>query len=226
MSGKSKRYFAVGMILTLSVIISLTVNREITRPKLRKLHFKAKQYSYDPHRVVVNRGDTLQISLESEDVTHGFYLEGYDFDAYVRAQFPYFWLKKNPGDTESVPEHAGHMHDEESDDEYVEDEDWDDDDEDWDDEEEEEEESDYITVTDYKIVTNRTGKFRYRCSVTCGTMHPFMQGELIVKPNNEYALGIGLSLGIFVSMLVGFAPGRKRTHVADNSETTERKNGE
>ncbi len=219
MNGKSKKYFAVSIILILSVVISLLVNREVTRPKLRKLHFKAKQYSYDPHRVVVNRGDTLQISLESEDVTHGFYLEGYDFDAYVRAQFPYFWLKKNPGDTESVSEQAGHMHDDESDVEE-------DEDEDWDDEEEEEEESDYITVTDYKIVANRTGKFRYRCSVTCGTMHPFMQGELIVKPNNEYALGIGLSLGIFISMLVGFAPGRKRNHLENSSGTFENQNEE
>ncbi len=219
MKSNIMRYGIVTGILILSVVISLLINREVTSPKLRKIHFKAKQYSYDPHRVVVNRGDTLQISLESEDVTHGFYLEGYDFDAYVRAQFPYFWLKKHSGDTESVLEHAGHMHDEESDVEE-------DDDEDWDDEEEEKEESDYITVTDYKIVANRTGKFRYRCSVTCGTMHPFMQGELIVKPNNEYALGIGLSLGIFISMLVGFAPGRKNKPSVNNSETENNYNEE
>ena len=69
-----KKYIIVTSILILSVVISLTVNRENTQPKLRKLHFKARQYNYDPHRVVVNRGDTLQISLESLDVTHGFYL--------------------------------------------------------------------------------------------------------------------------------------------------------
>lgn len=221
------KYIIVTGILILSVVISLTVNREITQPKLRKLHFKAKQYSYDPHRVVVNRGDTLLISLESLDVTHGFYLEGYDFNAYTRAQFPYFWVKKRHGEaSEHEPSHAGHDH--EMDSTGEDDEDWDDDD-DWDDEDEDEAdevESDYITVTEYTIIANRTGKFRYRCSVTCGTMHPFMQGELIVKPNNEYAIGIGLSLGIFVSMLVGFAPGRKRNHLENSSDSIEHQNEE
>jgi len=45
-----------------------------------------------------------------------------------------------------------------------------------------------------EFVANRSGKFRYRCSVSCGSLHPFMIGELVVGPNTVWLRAVGLTL--------------------------------
>lgn len=62
----------------------------------------------------------------------------------------------------------------------------------------------YDEVEHVEIVASRTGKFRYRCSVSCGYMHAFMQGELIVGPNYLYSASVGASLGLAAGLLLLF----------------------
>jgi heme/copper-type cytochrome/quinol oxidase subunit 2 len=44
------------------------------------------------------------------------------------------------------------------------------------------------------FVADRTGVFRFRCSVTCGALHPFMIGKLQVGKNLQLWRAAGLAL--------------------------------
>lgn len=50
------------------------------------------------------------------------------------------------------------------------------------------------------FLADRPGTFRFRCSVTCGALHPFMIGKIQVGPNQLLWRGIGLA---FLALLVG-----------------------
>ena len=53
-----------------------------------------------------------------------------------------------------------------------------------------------------EFVADRSGKFRYRCAVSCGSLHPFMIGELVVGPNLVFGRVVGLVLVALAGTLV------------------------
>ena len=59
--------------------------------------------------------------------------------------------------------------------------------------------SDPGQTTNMSFSADKPGTFRFRCSVTCGDLHPFMIGKLKVGKNQLFwrAAGTALLLGVF-----------------------------
>ncbi len=52
------------------------------------------------------------------------------------------------------------------------------------------------------FVADHPGTYRFRCSVSCGSLHPFMIGELVVTPNVPFWRAAGVVLAAFAASLV------------------------
>ncbi len=54
------------------------------------------------------------------------------------------------------------------------------------------------------FVADKEGTFKFRCSVSCGTLHPFMIGELDVEPNVPLTRAILVTLVVAVGATIYF----------------------
>lgn len=131
-------------------------------PAVREITIMARQYGYEPNRIVLDAGERVRLRLASEDVVHGFYLDGHDLEAEIRPGALGFRVRHPSSETE------------------------------------------FRQVEEVELTAGAPGKYHYRCSVTCGTLHPFMLGELIVRPNRPYHLS-ALAAGGIAFLLLGAA---------------------
>jgi polyferredoxin/plastocyanin len=104
----------------------------------RTIEVVARKFEYSPNVITVRRGEKVAIKLVSEDVTHGFFLDGYGEETTV-----------SPGEIKLVG-----------------------------------------------FTADKTGRFTFRCTVTCGHFHPYMVGHLKVLPNKKYEAGIFMVLAL------------------------------
>ena len=159
------RNVAAGAAALLIIGAGVFAGSHHAKPMDHVITVEAQQYGYTPAVIRVNKGDRITLRLKAKDVTHGFYLEGYDLDAKARPEMPSFWVRR-PSTGEE-----------------------------------------YRTTEEVHFVADHEGKFRYRCSTTCGYMHPFMQGELIVAPNRLFPISVLLAIGLSFVSLIWFATG-------------------
>lgn len=82
--------------------------------------------------------------------------------------------------------------------------------------------TDWDKVREIEFVADKSGKFTFRCNQTCGNLHPFMTGELIVQHNTPYHLAVSLSVWLTLSLLLWFGtvhvshpPGSRRINLLE-----------
>jgi cytochrome c oxidase subunit 2 len=59
------------------------------------------------------------------------------------------------------------------------------------------------------FVVDRPGKFQMRCTKVCGTLHPFMLGELVVEPHGAFWRAVAVALLAAVGTVLFVALGRR-----------------
>ncbi|NQT70565.1 MAG: 4Fe-4S binding protein [Desulfobacteraceae bacterium] len=160
---RKKTWLVILLTFELAVLVPLSLAFLPITPRTHKILLEARKYGYSPARIVVNKGDTIALSMASADVPHGFFLDGYPLEL-INKQGVTF-RKYTWQDHEGKPIVG------------------------WD------------RVSSTKFVAGRPGKFTYRCTQTCGNLHPFMTGELIVRPNTSYHLLVSLSIWVVFCVL-------------------------
>ncbi|MCX9084755.1 MAG: cupredoxin domain-containing protein [Candidatus Methanoperedens sp.] len=72
-------------IIILALLVGLPlILAQPEEPKEKTIIINAKQFSYTPDTVEVNRGDRVTIRLISTDVHHGLYIDGYEVSTDAR----------------------------------------------------------------------------------------------------------------------------------------------
>jgi heme/copper-type cytochrome/quinol oxidase subunit 2 len=142
-AGPRLRYWPWIFVALITLLIALIpLPAGTVMPGADDVNIAASQYQFGPGVISVNQGDLVTIELESTDVVHGLYLDGYDLE-----------IIADPGQPSTL-----------------------------------------------SFVADKSGTFRFRCSVTCGPLHPFMIGKL--KVGNNTLLWRGMALSILVAAVV------------------------
>ena len=104
MSRFASRRWVLGAVTLSLVLVALLAPVPLAGPAPQERHISvnARTFEFDPSIVRVNRGDTVLIKLQSEDVVHGLYIDGYGVSTQAEPG--------RPGELRFVADRAGAFH--------------------------------------------------------------------------------------------------------------------
>lgn len=124
--------------------------------KPRVINITAKRFEYNPSEITLQKNELVTFRMESLDVTHGLFIDGYGVDIMAR-----------PG-----------------------------------------------MIGKATFRADKTGRFTFRCSQTCGTFHPYMVGYLTVEPNSQFHLFVLITVAAFLLLAAFVLLGRNKKEAA------------
>ena len=100
----SRRQWGGALLTVVLVALALLAPMPIPAPapQVRHITVMARTYQFEPAVLHVNRGDTVVVTLESADVVHGMYVDGYGVSAQAEPG--------RPGDFTFVADRTGAFH--------------------------------------------------------------------------------------------------------------------
>jgi len=78
--GKAFQILVIVLLVFALVNLLFPALTKARSPTVREINVTAFMFGYNPSEITVNQGDTVVIKLTSLDVSHGFYLDGYDLN--------------------------------------------------------------------------------------------------------------------------------------------------
>lgn len=68
---------AIVTLTLVAVAAGSFVPLSASNPQTREITLEARRFAYSPERIEVNKGDRVVLTVASQDVTHGVYVDGY-----------------------------------------------------------------------------------------------------------------------------------------------------
>ncbi len=104
-----------GLLLAFIIQLLVLPIADVSAENIVEIDVHAKQFEFSPNIITVKQGDRVRINLTADDVTHGFYIDGYDIKAIDQPKDPYvdtieFVADKTGRFTYRCPVVCGSMH--------------------------------------------------------------------------------------------------------------------